>query len=176
MRKLFIWVPLVIFVAFAGLAIWALVAPPSRDIPSRLVGQQLPEFALDPQIAGRPGLSRADFRGGEARMINVFGSWCIPCRVENPQLVELARAGVPIDAVAVRDTPAQVQAFLAQYGDPFERIGADPNGRFQVMLGSAGVPESFIVDGAGVIRYQHIGEIRPEQVPEIIEKWREASR
>ena len=83
---------------------------------------------------------------------------------------------MPIDAVAVRDTPAQVQAFLAQYGDPFQRIGADPNGRFQVMLGSAGVPESFIVDGAGVIRYQHIGEIRPEQVPEIIEKWREASR
>lgn len=176
MRKLFIWVPLAIFATFIALAVWALIAPPSREIPSRLVGQPLPEFALDPQIAGRPGLSRADFEGGEVRLVNVFGSWCIPCRVENPQLVELARSGVPIDAIAVRDTPAQVQAFLTQYGDPFERIGADPNGRFQVMLGSAGVPESFIVDGEGVIRYQHIGEIRPDQVSDILQKWREASR
>ncbi len=176
MRKLFIWVPLAMFAVFIGLAVVALIAPSSREVPSGLVGKELPQFALDPQIAGRPGVASADYRQGEARLINVFGSWCIPCQVESPQMLELARAGVPVDAVAVRDTPEQVQAFLAQYGDPFQRIGADPNGRFQVMLGSSGVPETFIVDGEGVIRYQHIGEIRAGQVEEIVERWRETSR
>ncbi|WP_325063751.1 redoxin family protein [Pseudoblastomonas halimionae] len=176
MRKWAIAAPLLLFSAFLALAIWALVAPPSRDVPSRMIGQPLPAIALDPQVPGKPGMASADYKGGEARLINVFGSWCIPCRVESPQMLELARAGVPIDAVAVRDTPEQVQDFLAQYGDPFAAIGADPNGRFQVMLGSSGVPESFIVDGEGIIRYQHIGEIRPEHVADIVAKWREASQ
>jgi cytochrome c biogenesis protein CcmG/thiol:disulfide interchange protein DsbE len=75
---------------------------------------------------------------------------------------------VPIDGVAIRDRSEDVAGFLAEWGDPFERIGADPASRVQFALGSSGVPETFVVDGKGVIRHQHIGDIRPENVPEIL--------
>ncbi len=76
-------------------------------------------------------------------------------------MLELKRQGVPIDAIAVRDRPEDVAAFLARHGDPFDRIGADPESRVQLALGSSGVPETFIVDGRGIIRYQHMGPIEP---------------
>ena len=88
--------------------------------------------------------------------------------------MELARAGYPIDAIAVRDRPEDIAAFLDRWGDPYRRIGADRNSRVQLALGSSGVPETFVVDGKGVIRYQHIGEIRPEDLAEIRAAFEEA--
>jgi cytochrome c biogenesis protein CcmG/thiol:disulfide interchange protein DsbE len=87
----------------------------------------------------------------------------------------LKRRGVPIDGVAIRDRSEDVARFLAESGDPFERIGADPASRVQFALGSSGVPETFVVDGKGVIRHQHIGDIRPENVEQIVAAW-EAAR
>src|SRR6185436_3680919 len=101
--------------------------------------------------------------------------WCIPCRAEAAQLAELARRGVPIDAIAVRDRPEDLAQFLAAYGDPFRAIGADLDRRVQMDIGSAGVPETFIVDGRGVIRHQHIGAITDADVPTILAAW-EAAR
>ena len=83
-------------------------------------------------------------------------------------LLELQKRGVAIDAIALRDDPQDVLEFLAKYGDPFSAIGSDPIGEAQIAFGSSGVPESFIVDGKGVIVKQHVGDIRPEQVPELI--------
>ena len=107
-------------------------------------------------------------------MINVFASWCVPCIAEAPLLMELKRQGVTIDAVAVRDKPEDLAAFLARHGDPFLAIGSDPESRVQLALGSAGVPESFIVDGRGIIRYQHMGPIEPADVPTILREWEAA--
>ena len=76
--------------------------------------------------------------------------------------------------MAIRDRPEDVAAFLARYGNPFDRIGADDMSELQLAIGSSGVPETFVVDGQGIIRYQHIGDIRAEQVPMILEKLREA--
>ena len=98
----------------------------------------------------------------------------MPCAVEAPQLAELRRQGVEVVGVAIRDRPDELAAFLARNGNPFSRIGADNLSSIQFALGSSGVPESFVIDGKGVIRYQHIGEIRPEQVSLIMEKVREA--
>jgi cytochrome c biogenesis protein CcmG/thiol:disulfide interchange protein DsbE len=134
----------------------------------------MPEFALGTAVPSHKGLSTADLRSGQPRLVNIFGSWCIPCRVESPQLMALKARGVPIDAIAVRDKPEDVARFLVQYGDPFSRIGDDPRSQVQFALGSAGVPETFVVDGTGVIRHQHIGEIRPEHVPELIAAWEAA--
>jgi cytochrome c biogenesis protein CcmG/thiol:disulfide interchange protein DsbE len=82
---------------------------------------------------------------------------------------------VPIDGIAIRDRPEDVAAFLAGWGDPFERIGADPTSKVQFALGSSGVPETFVVDGQGIIRHQHIGDVRPEDVPKLVAAW-EATR
>jgi cytochrome c biogenesis protein CcmG/thiol:disulfide interchange protein DsbE len=81
---------------------------------------------------------------------------------------------VLIDGVAIRDKPEDVAAFLGEWGDPFDRIGADPNSKVQFALGSAGVPETFLVDGKGIIRLQHIGVIYPEDVPAILAAWQSA--
>ena len=78
--------------------------------------------------------------------------------------MELKRQGIPIDAIAVRDKPEDVAEFLGRHGNPFERIGSDPESRLQIALGSSGVPETFIVDGKGIIRYQHMGPIEPGDV------------
>jgi cytochrome c biogenesis protein CcmG/thiol:disulfide interchange protein DsbE len=170
-----LWVPLALFVVFLAVVAFGLYAPDDRTRESQLIGQPVPDFALPPALAGRPGLSSADFRRGEPRVVNIFASWCIPCRAEAAQLEALARRGVPIDGIAVRDRPQDLAGFLASYGDPFRSIGADNDRRVQLALGSAGVPETFVVDGRGVIRHQHIGAINPQDVPTIVAAW-EAAR
>ena len=84
--------------------------------------------------------------------------------------------GIPIDGISVRDSEAALQGFLDQHGDPFEHIGADDDGQVQLALGSSGVPETYVIDGSGMIRYQHIGEIRPEHIPLLLEKLGEAKQ
>lgn len=174
-RRIVLWVPLFLFGIFLVVVAAGLYAPADRAIPSALVGQPLPPFDLPPAAAGRPGLSSLGPRDGQARMINIFASWCLPCRVEAPQLAELQRRGVPIDGIAVRDRPEDLAGFLATYGDPFRAIGADNDRRVQLALGSAGVPETFIVDGNGVIRHQHIGVITAADVPALVAAY-EAAR
>jgi cytochrome c biogenesis protein CcmG/thiol:disulfide interchange protein DsbE len=107
-------------------------------------------------------------------MVNFFASWCVPCIAEAPVLLDLQKRGVKIDAIALRDDPDDIRGFLANHGDPFTAIGSDPVGEAQIAFGSSGVPESFIVDSRGIIRYQHIGPIEPGQVPEIMAEWEKA--
>ncbi|MDE2403356.1 MAG: redoxin family protein [Sphingomonadales bacterium] len=171
-----LWLPLALFLGFVGLVIVGLVRPASHDIPSRMIGQPLPRFDLRPAADGLPGLSNRDFAGGRPRLLNIFASWCIPCGVEAPVLAELQRQGVQIDGIAIRDHKDELAAFLARNGNPYARIGADDISAVQLAIGSSGVPESFVIDGKGVIRYQHIGDIRPEQVPMILQKLKEAER
>lgn len=171
-----VWLPLAVFAGFVVLVMSGLLHPASRDVTSALVGKPLPQFALRAAVPDRPGLSRTDFAPGKPRLLNIFASWCIPCATETPQLTELAKRGVEIDGIAIRDRPQELAAFLARNGNPYARIGADDVREVQLALGSSGVPESFVIDGKGVIRYQHIGEIRPEQVPMIMAKLAEAAR
>lgn len=175
MRRLIIWVPLAAFAVFVIVVAIGLYSPAPRTVQSALIGRQVPEFALAPALPGREGVSSQSLRRGQPRVVNVFASWCIPCRAEAPQLEALKERGVPIDGIAVRDRPQDLQAFLATYGDPFASIGADVDRRVQLNLGSAGVPETFVIDGNGVIRHQHIGAINPQDVPAIIAAW-EAAR
>lgn len=171
-----VWLPLALFTGFALLGWTMLRQPAAREVHSALVGKPLPEFSLKPALPGQPGLMQSDFVGGKPRLLNVFASWCIPCAVEAPQLAQLREAGIEIHGVAIRDTSEDVAAFLQRHGNPFARIGADEVSAIQFALGSSGVPESFVIDAKGTIRYQHIGEIRPEHVPLILEKLHEAER
>jgi cytochrome c biogenesis protein CcmG/thiol:disulfide interchange protein DsbE len=173
-RRAWLLLPLLLFVGFVAAAAWRLSAPPSSDIRSRMVGRPVPDFAAAPMLPGRPGLATADLGQGRPRLVNFFASWCVPCITEAPVLEDLQKRGVTIDAIALRDDPGDIQKFLADYGDPFRAIGSDPVGEAQIAFGSSGVPESFIVDGKGVIRYQHIGPIAPEQVAEVMAEWEKA--
>jgi len=168
MRRVFLWLPLAVFAAFVVTVAVGLRRPADSPIRSQMIGKPMPDFALQPAVPGHPPLSAADLRRGGPRLVNVFASWCVPCKAEAPQLMALKRRGVPIDGIAIRDRSEDVARFLAEWGDPFERIGADPASKVQFALGSSGVPETFVVDGRGVIRHQHIGDIRPENVPEIL--------
>ena len=166
-RRLLIWLPL--FAAAILLALFAhgLRKEPGGPIASHLVGKPLPAFSLPPATPGIPGLSSGDMKG-RAYILNIFASWCLPCAIEAPQLAALKAAGVPIVAVAVRDKPADVADFLARYGNPYARIGGDTASQLQITLGSSGVPESFVIGADGVIRHQHLGDIRPEHVASLV--------
>ncbi|WP_144096501.1 DsbE family thiol:disulfide interchange protein [Croceicoccus sediminis] len=169
-----IWLPLVLFGVFFVLVMNGLVRPANRDIESAMVGKMLPEFTLPAGVDERPGLATDDFRQGEVRLLNVFASWCVPCAAEAPQLDELARAGVPIDGVAIRDRTQDIARFLARYGNPFATIGKDDISEVQLGIGSSGVPETFVIDGTGTIRYQHIGPIMERDVQIILSEVKKA--
>jgi cytochrome c biogenesis protein CcmG, thiol:disulfide interchange protein DsbE len=163
--RLFLWVPLALFAFFAGLAGYMLTQEKDQFVASTMIGQPLPEFALKPAFDGLPGAAKADFSGGKPRLLNIWASWCLPCIAEAPQLEALKAQGVEIVGIAIRDRPADVANFLARYGNPYTRIGADDISEVQLAIGSSGVPETFVIDASGVIRYQHIGDIREEHVP-----------
>lgn len=166
-----LWVPLVAFLLFLGLVAGGLLRPEDHRIVSRQVGQALPAIALPPASSLRPGLAGRPAAGGP-RLVNIFASWCVPCAVEAPQLAALAKAGVAIDAIAIRDRREDVDRFLVRYGNPYRAIGSDVDSRVQLALGSSGVPETFVVDGGGIIRAQIIGEIRPEDVAGLVARVR----
>ena len=171
-----LWLPLALFASFVALVLVGLLRPADRAVESKMVGKPLPEFSLKQAVPDRPALSRADMIGGKPKLLNVFASWCVPCIAEAPVLKQLDRAGVEIVGIAIRDRPDDVARFLARNGNPYARIGADDVSAIQFALGSSGVPESFIVDAKGVIRYQHIGEIRTDDLPMIIDRLAEAGQ
>lgn len=174
MRKLLIWLPLGLFLGFIALFASGLFQPDDRVIHSRLIGQPLPAFTLPAAASDRPPLASAQMSTGQPRLLNIFASWCVPCAAEAPQLETIKAAGVQIDAIAIRDARPDVDAFLARYGNPYARIGLDARSAVQIALGSSGVPETFVIDGKGRIAYQHIGDIRADDVPMILEKLRAA--
>ncbi|MES2120887.1 MAG: DsbE family thiol:disulfide interchange protein [Pseudomonadota bacterium] len=165
--------PLILLLLVIAALVWRLATPANSDVPSKLEGQSLPAFALPAAVPGKPPLSSGDFKG-QPRLLNVFASWCVPCITEVKVLGELKARGVAIEGVAVRDRPADIAYFLANNGDPYERIGSDPQSSLQIALGSSGVPETFVIDAKGVIRYQHIGPIEAKDVPLILQKLEQA--
>jgi len=168
------FIPLVLFGLFAVLAGFMLTQPKDEFVESAMVGKPLPPFDLRAATGDRPGVSLAHFTDGEPKLLNIWASWCLPCIAEAPQLEALDEAGVEIIGVAIRDRPDAVAAFLARHGNPYSRIGADDLSEIQLEIGSSGVPETFVIDGEGIIRYQHIGDIRPDDVPMLLEKLEEA--
>ena len=166
--------PLALLALVIAALIWRLATPGDSNVHSRLEGQPVPQFVLAGAMPGKAALSSSDLATGHPRLVNIFASWCVPCITEVRVLQQLKSQGVIVDGVAVRDRPADVAQFLARNGDPYERIGSDPQSRLQIALGASGVPESFVVDGMGIIRYQHIGPIEESDVSTILAKLREA--
>lgn len=167
-------VPLALFLFFAGVAAYMLTQEKAQFVPSQMIEEPLPDFTLAPAFEGMPGVTKADFVGGEPRLLNIWASWCVPCIAEAPHLEALKAQGVEIVGVAVRDRPSAVEAFLSRYGNPYTRIGSDDISSLMLEIGASGVPETYVIDAAGNIRYQHIGDVRAETVPVLLEKLEEA--
>lgn len=168
------WLLLALVAGLFGLFGFMLSQPKEEFVESAMIGEPVPPFDLPPIVADRPGLSSRDLADGRPKLLNVFASWCVPCAAEAPNLAKLEAAGANIVAVAIRDRPEDVARFLEAYGNPFSRIGKDDISAVQLSLGSSGVPETFVIDGRGVIRYQHIGDVRDGDVAVLLAELREA--
>jgi len=161
MSRLFLFLPLVFFVVMALYFGLGLREDPS-EIPSQLIDRELPEFDLPPIEGFETGLSNADL-AGQVSLLNVFGSWCPPCAIEHPMLMQISRSGVvPVYGVDWKDPPGAGTAWLERNGNPYRRVGDDPDGRLAIDLGITGAPETFIVDRDGRVRYRHVGIITEE--------------
>jgi len=173
-RSLILWIPLAGYLIFLAIASLGLNREQQTVVQSRMIGKEVPALDLPAAASSRPAFSTKEMADGKPRLLNIFASWCVPCIAEAPVLLELQKQGVLIDGVAIRDARADVDNFLARHGNPYERIGLDARSTLQFYMGSSGVPETFVVDGKGVIRHQHIGVIGPQDVDTILQKLREA--
>lgn len=169
-RLLFL-LPALIFAALALLFVVRLHAGDPSRLPSALIGRPVPAFALAPleglRADGRPvpGLSHEDLKG-RVTIVNVWASWCAPCRQEHPVLMDLARTGgARMVGINYKDNPENARRFLGALGNPFAAVGVDPNGRTAIDWGVYGVPETFVVGPDGTIRHKHVGPLTPETLP-----------
>jgi cytochrome c biogenesis protein CcmG/thiol:disulfide interchange protein DsbE len=158
--------PLICFGILAVLLYQRIFAGDPQTLPSALIGKSVPEFSLPPlEESGVPGLSSKDLQTGRMTLVNVWASWCIPCREDHKFLAMFAllqkTAWPPaqITGINYKDQPQAAQAFLKNFGNPYSRIGVDQTGRAAIEWGVYGVPETFIVDGKGVIVYKHVGPL-----------------
>jgi cytochrome c biogenesis protein CcmG, thiol:disulfide interchange protein DsbE len=169
-RRLIVFVPLVAFLALAGLFMLRLGAGDPSRIPSALIGQPAPQTDLPP-LAGLerdgkpvPGLDSAGFKG-EVTVLNVWASWCVPCRDEAPLLLALAAdRRIRIVGINYKDQPDNARRFLGRFGNPFVANGTDGNGRAAIEWGVYGVPETFVIGRDGRIAYKLIGPITPDNL------------
>ncbi len=171
MSRLLFILPLVLFVVLAGyfgVRLRQVGDTPPNILPSAMIDKPAPAFDLAPLIEGKPGLKTADLQGKGPHLVNIFASWCGPCRVEHPLLMRLAAEGVPLVGINYKDKPQDATAWLEKLGDPFSAIGVDPTGRTAIDWGVYGVPETYVVDGEGRIRYRHVGPIMPQDLEEKI--------
>jgi len=163
-----LWLVLLPVIVFAGLALmfWKGLSGTPNEIPSALINKPVPDFVLNPVDGlNAPGFRDEDLRKGKITVVNVWASWCAPCRIEHPLLSELAkRSDIQLFGMNYKDEPENAVRFLGTLGQPFAAVGADRDGRTAVDWGVYGVPETFIVDGNGMIRYKHIGPLTEESI------------
>jgi cytochrome c biogenesis protein CcmG/thiol:disulfide interchange protein DsbE len=163
-RSALIVFPLLIVAALVALFASQIGRDPSL-VPSALIGHPAPSFDLAPPAGIQvPGFSNADL-SGQVSVVNVFASWCVPCRAEHPLLMQLAdRGDIALFGINHNDEPANAAAFLDELGNPFARIGSDRDRRVSIDWGVYGVPETFVVDAAGIIRFKHVGPLTPQSL------------
>jgi cytochrome c biogenesis protein CcmG/thiol:disulfide interchange protein DsbE len=164
-RRKYLAIPLIVFAGLALLLYARLYGGDPAALPSALIGRPAPDLAL-PALDGLtddgapvPGFARGDLTGGEVTVVNVFASWCAPCRAEHPLLMALAERGVRIFGLNHKDATENARRFLGGLGNPYERVGVDPNGRASIEWGVYGVPETFVIDGKGRIAYKFVGPL-----------------
>jgi cytochrome c biogenesis protein CcmG, thiol:disulfide interchange protein DsbE len=163
--------PVLIFVAVAGLFAVALRSGDPSKLPSALVGKQVPVSSF-PALNGLladgktvPGFSNSDLKMGRPSVVNFWASWCGPCADEHPLIAELKiKGGVDVFGVNYKDDPAAARRFLGRYGNPYTAVGTDADGSMAIDWGVYGMPETFVINGRGEIIYKHVGPLSAEAI------------
>ncbi|MEM7424756.1 MAG: DsbE family thiol:disulfide interchange protein [Pseudomonadota bacterium] len=165
-HRLLVALPLVLFAGVAIVFYYMLFAGTGSKIPSALIGKPVPEFKLPAleglKADGEPvkGFQSGTLYGAKVSLVNVWASWCAPCREEHPYLMELSkRPDIQVMGLNYKDKAQNARRFLGTHGNPYARVGVDPKGRAAVDWGVYGVPETFVVDKKGRIRYKYVGPI-----------------
>lgn len=164
MRYVLFGLPLIALIALVAVFALSINRDPGL-VRSVLIDKPAPVFAMAevPEL-GVPGFDTAALKG-EVTVVNVFASWCIPCRDEHPLLVALKQStGVRLFGINQSDAPENARAFLAELGNPYDAVGMDRDRRVSIDWGVYGVPETFVVDAKGVITFKHVGPISPEAI------------
>ncbi len=160
MNRVFFLLPLLLFAAMASYFFVGLSGDPSK-VPSALIDKPVPQIDAPPLLQGKPGVSTADFTG-EVKVLNIWASWCVPCRAEHPLVTRLAQTeGVPVYGLNWKDKKQAAVDWLNELGDPYGQIGFDESGRNGIELGVYGVPETYVIDKDGRIRYKRVGPLTP---------------
>ena len=169
MRRLPYILPVVIFAALViGFAL-SLHGPAPDELPSMLVDKPAPMISLPPLDANAQAFAPGELKAGHVTVLNVFASWCIPCRVEGPGLAQVAALkGVALYGMVYKDTPEKARAFLADLGNPYQRIDLDQDGRAGIEWGVYGVPETFVIDGKGIVRLRYPGPLVGDALTKIV--------
>jgi len=163
MRRVLYLLPVVVFLVLGGF-FWRGLQMDPQLIPSPMIGKPAPAFALPPLKTDKPGLAAADLQG-KVTLVSFFASWCIPCRAEHPLLMELAATHqVNLVGINYKDKPEDGLAWLGKLGDPYAAIGADRDGRVGIDFGVYGVPESYLIDKQGRIRFKQTGPFTAEDI------------
>lgn len=165
--KLRFFLPLVIF-AIAALAFFVGLGLQPKQIPSARIGKPAPEFVAPALYEGAVDFSSADLKDNGVQLVNLFASWCVPCREEHPILMALKARGVSIHGLNYKDTTEVGRQFLNSLGNPFALTGQDKDGRIGINWGLSGVPETYVVNNEGEIVFQHIGPLTRQVVLEEI--------
>ncbi len=167
--------PPLVFAAFVGLAAVGMFRDDPEALPSARAGEQAPAVVLT-DLGGKPMFDDASLRDGEVKLVNYWASWCAPCRVEHPNLDLLREEGVTIYGVNYKDNPEKAIGFLEELGDPYAALGADPEGRMALDWGVYGVPETYVVDGEGVILLRVAGPVTQRVMDQTLRPAIEAAR
>ena len=162
-RLLFL-VPVAVFVV-VGITLGIGLTRDPSTLPSALLNKPIPEFTLPP-IEGweGTGFSSADLKTPRPKILNVFASWCVPCRTEHPLIARLSQQGIAVYGLNYKDRAADVTAWLSELGDPYTSIGVDRDGRVAIEWGVYGVPETFVINGDGQIVHKKVGPLTPTDV------------
>lgn len=161
------FIPLAIF-AVAAIAFYMGLSLNPTQIPSAKIGKPVPEFVAPALYEGEADFSADTLKGGGFQLVNVFASWCVPCREEHPILMALKARGIKINGLNYKDTEENGRQFLDILGNPYGLMGQDQNGRIAINWGVSGVPETFVVNNDGQIVFQHIGPLTRKVVSDSI--------
>jgi len=170
MRRIVYLLPFLAFAVLAAIFYAKLEGAPPEQLPSAMIGKKVPAIALAALDRDTQGFTPADLANGHVSVVNVWASWCAPCRLEAPRLAELARRkDIVLYGFVYKDKPGTARDFLREFGNPFTRLGLDANGATAIEWGVYGVPETYVIDGHGIIRERYAGPLTAAAMRQVID-------